>query len=812
MQTITIKKLLSCILIILLFSVRSFSQQSPVNALKKYYEEYPEEKIYLWFNKTAYVTGETIWFKAYLFSGYEQSPISSSLFVELYDSEKRLISTKLLPIISGVSEGSIDIDNKLNEGVYFIRAYTTWMLNFNEKLQYVQPLLIYNSSSTKKLSLDRSLWNAAAIPEGGSLISGVETKVAVRRYASFPLETKWGGYIYEESDPKQKIKEFNSLDENAGLLSFTPEARKKYYVYIKDELGNYKVCPLPLVKSSGVSMVVQNFGDSIIYKLKFKDVANNGNGYHVVGEIQHQLIHHAILRKTTEELTMKIATNELGNGILHLTVFDRSFQAVAERLVFINQTKLGYDSSVITQQTISFQPRDQNKLLLKVDSVNWISYAIAVEDTSSSLPQRQDNILSALWLTSDFINPIQNAANYFDHPDKNKEDALDALLISEKWVRYNWSDIINNKYPILRHLPYRYLSYTGKVTKGNKLKAKEDVNLILYFPDSTTQFLNTLTDSLGNVSMDNVLFMNEAKIFYQLNSKKYAAKLIDIDFERNNKFAPYSLPLPETQYRMLSTVIDYKQPAFVQRARSTASMEKDIRDKYKTLQEVVVNSKIQTATEKLNKELSSGLFSSNNEIVFDFVNAQQNAMGYANILQWLQGRVAGLTISFYNGDYTPFIRGSQASLYLDEVPVDANLIGSVNVSDIAMLNIIKGPFVGAIGNGGGGTIAIYTARGNIRPTQREPSLPNNTIKGYDTVKKFFTPYYDVRSVPQPDTDTRDLLQWQTIISPTIGIDKSRIVFFNNDNSKSYRVIIQGINENGLPVYVEKHIVPEQKAF
>ena len=232
---------------------------------------------------------------------------------------------------------------------------------------------------------------------------------------------------------------------------------------------------------------------------------------------------------------------------------------------------------------------------------------------------------------------------------------------------------------------------------------------------------------------------------------------------------------------------------------------------YKTLQEVVVRSKVKTATEKLNEQLSSGLFNSNNEMIFDFVNEQQNAMGYYNILQWLQGRVAGLSVNIQDGEYVPYIRGSQASLYLDEMPADASLIGSVNVSDIAMIKVIKGPSALMTGSGGG-TIAIYTARGNVRPAQREPSLPNNTIKGYDIVKKFFTPYYDIKSVPQPDTDTRDLLLWQTILAPTIEIDKARVIFFNNDNSKRYKVIIQGITEDGLPVYVEKMIDPQQKAF
>lgn len=808
---ITAKKLLSFLISLLLFTARLVSQQSPVDALKKYYTDYPEEKIYLWFNKTAYIAGETIWFKAYVFAGYDLSYISSSLFVELYDAEKKLIATKLLPVISGASEGSIDIDSKLNEGTYFIRAYTTWMLNFNERFQYIHQLLIYNPISTKKLVVDRAAWKAAALPEGGFLVNGIETKVAVRRYATTFLNTQWGGYLYEESSPQLKIKEFNSLDENVGLFSFIPEVRKKYFVYVKDDLGNHKICPLPLVKSNGVSLSIESVGDSISYRLKFENIPDNGNGYQVIGEIQHQVIHHALLRKTTTELTMKIPAKDLSNGILHLTVFDPSLQVAAERLVFLNPTRLNYDSAVITQQAISFKPRDQNKLLLKVDSVNWISYTIAVEDASSTLPKQQENILSSLWLTSDLSNPIQNPAAYFDHPGKNKVEAIDALLISEKWMRFNWNDIINDKYPQIRYLPERYLSYTGRITKGNKLKPNEEVNLILFFPDSSKQFLHAVSDSTGNIGMDNVLFMNEAKIFYQLNTKKYSAKLIDIDFQRNNRFVPYQLSFPETSYKLETTAADQKPPLWVERAGTVTSMEKDIEKKYKTLQEVVVRSKIKTATDKLNEQLSSGLFSSINEMVFDFVNEQQNAMGYYNILQWLEGRVAGLSIQAEGGDYVPYIRGSQATVYLDEMPVEPNLISSVNVSDIAMIKVIKGPF-SLMTRGGGGVIAIYTARGNIRPAQKEPSLPNSKIKGYDVVKKFFSPYYDIKSVPQPDSDTRDLLLWQTILAPTIEIDKTRAVFFNNDNSRRYKVIIQGITETGLPVYVEKIIEADQKAF
>ena len=65
-----------------------------------------------------------------------------------------------------------------------------------------------------------------------------------------------------------------------------------------------------------------------------------------------------------------------------------------------------------------------------------------------------------------------------------------------------------------------------------------------------------------------------------------------------------------------------------------------------------------------------------------------------------------------SGTRVPVIRGSVASIYLDEMRMDASFLNSIPVNDIAMIKVIKGPFVGAIGNGGGGVIAIYTFRGD----------------------------------------------------------------------------------------------------
>ena len=167
------------------------------------------------------------------------------------------------------------------------------------------------------------------------------------------------------------------------------------------------------------------------------------------------------------------------------------------------------------------------------------------------------------------------------------------------------------------------------------------------------------------------------------------------------------------------------------------------------MKEVTVRSKrLKTPKEKLNEELSSPVFQSFNETVFDFVNEDQHAAGYMNILQWLEGRVAGLRIDLKDGAYVPIIRGTQVNIYVDEMQVEPEFMSGYSVSEIAMVKVIKGFFVGAFGGGSGsgfglgsgggsgGAVCIYTKKPGMRSVNSTPSLNNNKLKGYDKWKGY----------------------------------------------------------------------------
>lgn len=114
--------------------------------------------------------------------------------------------------------------------------------------------------------------------------------------------------------------------------------------------------------------------------------------------------------------------------------------------------------------------------------------------------------------------------------------------------------------------------------------------------------------------------------------------------------------------------------------------------------------------EYLNDEYTSGLFTSANGTIFDLEN--ENVQAYFNILDWLEGRVAGLQVFVSRGGARiPVIRGSVAAIFVDEMRMDASFLNSLSTTDIAMIKVIKGPFAGGVGNSGGGAIAIYTFKG-----------------------------------------------------------------------------------------------------
>ncbi|MBX2920821.1 MAG: hypothetical protein KF746_01415 [Chitinophagaceae bacterium] len=789
----------TCFLMIISLSLTTlYSQDKAEQALQQFEQHYPQEKVYMLFSKNSYVAGETIWFKAVVFEGYNRSSISTSLFVELYNSNKNQVTRGIIPLFDGEGNGSIVLPDSLKEGAYYVRAYTQWMLNFDESFQYIQPIAVYNPSSQQKLVADTTApWTAAAFPEGGTFIEGVANKVAVRLSSQGVLPAEWSGYVADAAKPAEKIASFNSLDRNVGLFTITPQKGKQYQVIVQDKKGKKQTVNLPAATASGVSLQVSSTPESVLYSIRFINLPSGSKGYKVIGTINNVLVYKANINKISPEISSSIPTDKLINGVLNLTVFDEQENVAAQRLCFIQAENIRVGRPSFPPLYLSKSARGLNAFDIAPDT-SYLNYTVLVRDGATKDELESDNILTAMWLTGDVPGKIFAPATYLGY-DANIE-ALDALLISEKWRRFDWASIISGKFPEIKYRPQPYISYKGKVTtNGGRTASNSTVNLIFYFQDSTTQIHQVQTDANGSFVLDNLIFEEPIKVYYQLNneSKGAVARETNVIFEPLYMFVPFKGSLPGSGYTLVKRPANDVLPRDVARSLTTRKNQRDADEKFKTLQEVKITAQKKSSKEQLNEQLSSGMFRSMNENVFDFVNENQEAQSYTNILQWLQGRVAGLQIQMQNGNYVPILRGSQVGIYLNEMPSDPSQISSLPVSDIAMVKVIKGPFVGGVGGGGGGAVAIYTKRGDTRAASSgklPPALNNAAITGYDKVAAFTAPDYKEIGVKSVEKDVRDVLYW----NPAIVTERNRPVtvkWYNNDDAKNFRVIIIGFSKD-----------------
>jgi len=122
--------------VFLLLSSKVFAQHSPDpihRALDRFEAAYPMEKVYLHTDKPYYAVRDTLWFKAYLVdaSVHHADSANSVLYVDLFNQEeKKIIVHQRVRVTKGSASGAVTLSDSLVDGVYQLRAYTNWMLNY----------------------------------------------------------------------------------------------------------------------------------------------------------------------------------------------------------------------------------------------------------------------------------------------------------------------------------------------------------------------------------------------------------------------------------------------------------------------------------------------------------------------------------------------------------------------------------------------------------------------------------------------------------------------------------------------------------
>lgn len=778
-------------------SFYSATAQSIDTNIESYANQYSPERLYVHYDKSGYSAGETVWFKAYMMSEVIPADESKTLYVDWIDDKGNLLLHAVSPLVEAVTNGQFEIPADYKGKLLHVRAYTKWMLNFDSAFLYHKEIPIFTKDRSTADAKNKVIPVIRFFPEGGDVITGISNKIAFKANDQWgrPVNVK-GMVVNSQGKTEDKII---TLHDGMGYFFLTPKSGLTYTAKWKDEKGVEHNTELPKIKADGASLQVEVSGPNRIFSVICSPgMISAMDTVHLVGTLyQHPAF--KVTRATgSGPIKGTIPTTGLPSGILTITLFDKNWKPLAERITYINNKEYSFLPEMEVQRW-GLNKRARNEIKITVPDSLVANLSVSVTDATIGTDS-SNNIISHLMLSSELKGDIYNPAYYFSNSADSVNQHLDLVMLTHGWRRFKWEDIVSGKIASPRYpKDTSYITLSGKVlgVLPGQINQEASVVLMVKQKDKEGQMLLVPVESNGTFNDPSTIVFDTAQIYYSFQKAKNL-KDATIQFMTGRLPAPTLNPLAFNKpYGLVpDTTGSYRQFMLAGEANSLNKMMN-----VKTLENVTVKSKGKSPTQLLDEKYASGLFSGGDGYEFDLVN-DPFATSAINIFTYLQGKVAGLQINASGANPSMQWRGGSPQLYLDETPVDASFISSLNVSDVAYIKVFRPPFMGGF-NGANGAIAIYTRRGNDVKSEPGKGLNSNKVFGYTLIKEFYSPNYATFNTRNEQRDIRTTLYWNPSIITTPQKNEVVLSFYNNDVSGAFRVIIEGMTRDGKLAHIEQ---------
>ena len=449
----------------------------------------PQEKVFVHMDNTSYQLGDTIWFTAYTRQTNTGRPsdVSGVLYVELYGQEGYMIERKLIQMKGGRGSGFFALTKQIQyAGFYELRAYTRWQLNWGlfehkhtdklyfatkrqekeyyrdyEKLYsrvfpvYDKPIEPgeFNHDMTLramrrlyKSDSERSEITLSLYPEGGNLVAGQPCRIA--------FEAAWNNGEWAEGKLIYGNDSAKVQNRGRGLFEITPQKGMEQDVRFVTEDGQTAKAKLPKAEQTGVSLHLEQGSDSWVSHIyNSADLPTDSLALSLMHEgrlVDWQLV--AELAETERGRLYNINDTLLAEaGVYQLTVFDTQGRVYADRLFFA-RGKEGLGPTLnIEGLKDEYQPFEKVELKVtpsrlsqggekEVSPRNWrgaVSLSVR-DDMRRDFLYDDGNILTEMLLSSEIRGFVPQPGWYFEKDDQEHRQALDLLMMTQGWRRFNW--------------------------------------------------------------------------------------------------------------------------------------------------------------------------------------------------------------------------------------------------------------------------------------------------------------------------------------------------------------------------------------
>jgi len=787
-----------------------------INALESYAAANPTEKVHLHLDRQLYFPGDTIWFKAYVVIGdqHKLSALGGILYAELIGPKDTLVKRLTLGLQAGTSAGDFGLPYDIAPGAYRIRAYTNWMRNAGSQFFYDQSVTVSGFSNASvftgaktasgQSNADHSNPDKVDLqffPEGGDLVNGLRSKVAFKAINQNGVAEEVQGSIVDNSG--NEVATFTSQHLGMGAFPLEPQQGKQYFAKVTAADGNQFTAPLPVAKDAGFTLSINsNLGDSLYVKVAALNAPDTS--FFLVAQSGGKYFYVAARKLSGKVLTASIAKNRFPSGIIQFTLFSQKGEPLNERLIFIQNDDQVNLALIPDKKT--YAPGENARFrLMAVEkdgnpAIGTFSVAVIDESRVPVDEGTESTIFTDLLLKSELGGYIQDPNYYFTDPNDQTRAALDLLMLTQGYHRFEWKKILNNANTPPVYQPEKGFSISGTVTTPAG-KPVANGKVFLTSPKHMLA-LDTLTDKNGKFSFNDLLFADTAKVV--VNAKKAnGGNNVVLTIDKPSYPSPAQNANGQNGYIANHFTLTGEQ---VQQAYK--SWRQDSLSHMIQLKEVKVTGHKNPPFHPDYSVLLKHSENLNGPGQADQVIMGDQLVGCANIADCLVYLLRGGVRFVYNGP-TPIIYSTHTpvaltgptrpmAVLLNGVIQGQDVLGLISPTDIQSIEALESPMYSAIYGSAayGGLIVITTKYGDeanyITPLQ--PGLTLYSFKGFYKAKEFYSPKYT------PDkkvslADNRKTVYWQPILV-TDKDGKASFDYFNAGGTGKYRVVVEGIDGNG----------------
>ena len=783
---------------VLLFLYSGLSAQKSDVIINDYAVNFPNERIYAHFDNSLYAPGDTVWYKIYAMAGFLPTAFSKNVYIDWSDVNGKVLAHQMLPLENATAAAQFAIPENYAGNALFVTAYTKWMLNDDSAFLFRRQLSVATGTPPKPEERQAIRTSLVFFPEGGYGVSGVSSRIA------FKATDQWGNPVAVRGtieDEQQKVTEsFVTTHNGMGQFEMTPLPGVKYTATWSGNDGRVQRTVLPAFRQEGIVLKVDNGRDSKkITITTAQDKQRLYEGYHLLVTMQQRVVYLATLqfKDGNSFIETNIPVSEFPSGIMVVSLLTANWQPVAERISFVYD-----DHSVLRPELKSIRKqldaRGLNELELLYKDTFAASLSVSVTDAGMTDTTATDNnIISSLLLSEELKGQVHDPVYYFSDTTAEVAKNMDLVMLTNGWRNYNWQKIVQRKKLVFEYAPdTTYMVFSGQIRNVPVNAMRNGNGLISFtFKDAKpVERRDLLFKKDGLFADSSLIIFDTVSINYRFPTDKSGSATSDILFFREKLPVPSFImswrPHPTGQIK-LPWIREQRNdgpgrqltllPNVVVKTRQAPQLSPIDQLEEKYAGDLAKNAQ----GYKLNPESDPGIF------------------GYTDILQYLPGRVPGLELA--NGELY-FSRYNKISgqpgppaFFVNDILTDKDGIKVINPRQIAFVKAIPGYYVAAP-NGGTGSILIYTKKDYEDSGIKRAGFQ---IEGYTLAREFYQPDYSKDAGMAPDN--RRTLYWNPNLTRDPASDAYKFSFYNNDQSRRLKVIIEGVNTDGKLIRVEKTI-------